>query len=63
MRALVGALGLEAQVSGRDLALMCQKVENLVVGAPCEWDMGGGGWLCLHVHAQLCEGICTRSGP
>jgi hypothetical protein len=39
MRALVGALGLEGRVpAGRDLALMCQKVENLVVGAPCEWE-------------------------
>lgn len=33
MRALVDLLGLS--LAGRDLALLCQKVENLVVGAPC----------------------------
>ncbi|HRF47985.1 MAG TPA: galactokinase family protein [Anaerolineales bacterium] len=33
MRAIVGAFDL--QVSTRDLALWCQEVENLVVGAPC----------------------------
>ncbi len=33
MQALAGAYGL--QIAGRDLALLCQKVENLVVGAPC----------------------------
>lgn len=33
MRAIVGAFGLH--VSTRDLALWCQEVENLVVGAPC----------------------------
>lgn len=33
MRAIVGAFGLS--VEARDLALWCQEVENLVVGAPC----------------------------
>jgi L-arabinokinase len=33
MRALAGLLGLS--IAGRDLALLCQVVENLVVGAPC----------------------------
>ena len=33
MRAIVGAFGLS--VAPRDLALWCQEVENLVVGAPC----------------------------
>jgi len=33
MRALARLLRLE--LSGRDLALLCQRVENLVVGAPC----------------------------
>jgi galactokinase len=33
MKAVAGAFALD--VAGRDLALLCQKVENLVVGAPC----------------------------
>lgn len=33
MKAIAGAFGLD--VSGRELALLCQRVENLVVGAPC----------------------------
>ena len=33
MRAILGAFGLD--VAPRDLALWCQEVENLVVGAPC----------------------------
>lgn len=33
MRALSALLGLS--IASRDLALLCQKVENLVVGAPC----------------------------
>ncbi|GIL42991.1 hypothetical protein Vafri_809 [Volvox africanus] len=33
MTALAGALGLELE--GRQLAILCQRVENLVVGAPC----------------------------
>lgn len=33
MRAVCGALGIE--LNGRELALLCQTVENLVVGAPC----------------------------
>lgn len=33
MRALAALFGLE--LAGRDLAILCQKVENLVVGAPC----------------------------
>jgi galactokinase len=33
MQALCGLLDLH--LAGRDLALLCQKVENLVVGAPC----------------------------
>jgi L-arabinokinase len=33
MRALVDLL--DVSLAGRDLALLCQKVENLVVGAPC----------------------------
>ncbi len=33
MSALVAAYGLT--LSGRELALLCQKVENLIVGAPC----------------------------
>lgn len=33
MHALAGLLGQE--LPGRDLALLCQKVENLIVGAPC----------------------------
>ena len=33
MQALAGLLGL--QLMGRDVALLCQKAENLVVGAPC----------------------------
>lgn len=33
MKALAAAFGVE--ISGRDLAIECQKVENLVVGAPC----------------------------
>lgn len=54
MRALVGALGPELGptcLPGRELALLCQKVENCVVGAPCGiMDQVGpvGGWLCLH---------------
>ncbi|CAD7702951.1 unnamed protein product [Ostreobium quekettii] len=34
MKALLAAVG-RADLPGRDLALLCQKVENLVVGAPC----------------------------
>ncbi|KAF5828128.1 ribosomal protein S5 domain 2-type protein [Dunaliella salina] len=33
MKAILGALQIE--LPGRDLALLCVKVENLVVGAPC----------------------------
>jgi L-arabinokinase len=33
MQALAGLLG--AQVMGREAAMLCQKAENLVVGAPC----------------------------
>lgn len=33
MRAVAGALGVE--IDGVELAKLCQKVENLVVGAPC----------------------------
>jgi L-arabinokinase len=33
MRAIASLLGVE--IEGRDLAILCQKVENLVVGAPC----------------------------
>lgn len=33
MRALCALLGLE--LDGRDLALLCQQVENLIAGAPC----------------------------
>jgi L-arabinokinase len=33
MQALVGLLGVE--LMGREAALLCQKAENLVVGAPC----------------------------
>lgn len=33
MGALLGALGLELE--GREMALLCQRAENLVVGAPC----------------------------
>lgn len=33
MKAMLGALQIE--LPGRDLALLCVKVENLVVGAPC----------------------------
>jgi L-arabinokinase len=33
MRALAAAYGIE--VEGRELALLCQRVENLIVGAPC----------------------------
>lgn len=35
MCALLPALGLRLEGGGRELALLCQKVENLVVGAPC----------------------------
>lgn len=35
MRALLGALGTSSSLDGRQLALLCQRVENLVVGAPC----------------------------
>ena len=33
MSALLAALGM--QLPGREVAVLCQKVENLVVGAPC----------------------------
>lgn len=33
MRAVCAALGVE--LGGREMALLCQKVENLIVGAPC----------------------------
>ncbi len=33
MRAVAAALGVE--LDGRTLAILCQKVENLIVGAPC----------------------------
>ncbi|MFO7169581.1 MAG: GHMP kinase [Chloroflexota bacterium] len=33
MSALCGLYGIE--MSGRDMAILCQRVENLVVGAPC----------------------------
>lgn len=33
MAAVAAAYGVE--LDGRDMALLCQKVENLVVGAPC----------------------------
>ncbi|KAG2442516.1 hypothetical protein HXX76_002602 [Chlamydomonas incerta] len=36
MTALAGALGVTAEaLPGRQLAILCQRVENLVVGAPC----------------------------
>lgn len=36
MTALAGALGVAAEaLPGRQLAILCQRVENLVVGAPC----------------------------
>jgi L-arabinokinase len=35
MQALAGLLGPAGSLAGRDLALLCQIVENRVVGAPC----------------------------
>ena len=35
MQAMLAVHGMAGQVRGRELALLCQKVENLVVGAPC----------------------------
>jgi len=35
MQALCGLAGLELRLTGREIALLCQKVENLVAGAPC----------------------------
>ncbi|KAG2499844.1 hypothetical protein HYH03_002135 [Edaphochlamys debaryana] len=35
MTALAGALGVGGALEGRQLAILCQRVENLVVGAPC----------------------------
>ena len=35
MRAICAALGVTLEGGGRELAILCQKVENLVVGAPC----------------------------
>ncbi|KAI8470791.1 MAG: Transglutaminase-like superfamily-domain-containing protein [Monoraphidium minutum] len=55
MTALAAAHGLE--LGGRELALLCQKVENLVVGAPCgvmdqmAAALGGAGRLL----ALLCQ--------
>lgn len=58
MRALAGAHGLELE--GRELAILCQKVENLVVGAPCgvmdqmASALGEAGWL-LALRCQPAE--------
>jgi galactokinase len=35
MQAVCAALGVHLEGEGRELAILCQKVENLVVGAPC----------------------------
>lgn len=35
MLAITAFVDLPPQLEGRRLAILCQKVENLVVGAPC----------------------------
>lgn len=44
MSALLAAYDM--QVEGRELALLCQKAENLVVGAPCGIMDQVGGCCC-----------------
>ncbi len=55
MQAVCGLLGVT--LAPRDLALLCQKVENLVVGAPCGVmdQMTSAGGQADHLLALLCQ--------
>jgi galactokinase len=67
MSALLAAYDM--QVEGRELALLCQKAENLVVGAPCGimdqvrgWGWGRGSfcrisWFILGLRVLWCASL------